>query len=114
MKVVVKPVHTIGGILPSLKDSLTLEEKSCLVYKVPCFDCNFVYIGQTERDLKSCLVEHKLAIKNHEPEKTVLCEHSIQFDYFIDWNNSKVLKTEAHYSKRLTYEAWFIIFNPML
>ena len=103
-----KPVCTIGQILPSPKDSLSLEEKSCLVYQVPYFDCDFVYIGQTKRDLKSRLAEHKLAIKNQEPEKSALCGHSIQLDHFIDWNNSKVLKTEAQYSKRLTFEAWFI------
>ena len=66
-----------------------------------------------KRDLRSRLVcpilaEHKLAIRNQEPEKSALCEHSIQFDHLIDWNNSKVFKTEAHYSKRLTSEAWFI------
>ena len=41
-----------------------------------------------------------------------ISEHSIQFDHLIDWNNSKVLKTEAHYSKRLTSEAWFINSHP--
>ena len=112
VKVAMKPIHTIGRILPSPKDPLTLEEKSCLVYQVPCFDCDFVYIGQTKRDLKSRLAEHKLAIRNQEPEKSALCEHSIQFDHLIDWNNSKVLKTEAHYSKRLTSEAWFINSHP--
>ena len=99
VKVAMKPAHTIGRILPSPKDALTFEEKSCLVYQVPCFDCDFVYIGQTEWDLKSCLAEHKLAIRNQEPEKSALSEHSVQFDHLIDGNNSKVLKTEAHYSK---------------
>ena len=75
MKVAMKLVHTIGRILPSAKDPLTLEEKSCLVYQVPCFDCNFVDIGQTKWDLKSRFAEHKLAIKNQEPEKSALCEH---------------------------------------
>ena len=112
VKVAIKPIHTIGRILPSPKDPLTLEEKSCLVYQVPCFDCDFVYIGQTKRDLKSRIAEHKLAIRNQEPEKSALCEHSIQFDHLIDWNNSRVLKTEAHYSKRLTSEAWFINSHP--
>ena len=78
MKVAMKPIHTIGRILPSPKDPLTLEEKSCLVYPVPCFDCDFIYIGQTKRDLKSGLAEHILAISNQEPEKSALCEHSIQ------------------------------------
>ena len=45
-------------------------------------------------------------------ETIALCEHSIQFDHLIDWNCSKVLLTGAHYSKRLTSEAWFINFHP--
>ena len=61
---------------------------------------------------ESRLAEHKLAIRNQEPEKSALCEHSIQFDRLLDWNNSKVLKTEAHYSKRFTSEAWFIYSHP--
>ena len=36
----------------------------------------------------------------------------MRFDHLIDWNNSKILKTEAHYSKRLTSETWFINSHP--
>ena len=90
VKVAMRPVRTIGRNLPSLKDPHNPEEKSCVVYQVPCSDCNFVYIGQTKRDLKSRLTEHKLAIKNQEPEKSALCEHYMRFDHLIDWNNSKI------------------------
>ena len=45
VKLAMKPVHTIGRILPSPKDPLTLEKKSCLVYQVHRIDCDFVYIG---------------------------------------------------------------------
>ena len=72
MKVAMRPVRTIGQVLPSPKDPYNLEEKSCVVYQVPCFDYIFVFIGQTKRDLKSRLAEHKLAIKNQEPE-SALC-----------------------------------------
>ena len=44
--------------------------------------------------------------------RDVLCEHYMRFDHLIDWNNLKILKTEAHYSKRLTSEAWFINSHP--
>ena len=98
VKVDMRPVRTIGQILPFPKDPHNPEEKSCVVYQVPCSDCNFVYIGQTKRDLKSRLAEHKLTIKNQEPEKSALCEHYMRLDHLIDWNNSKILKTEAHYS----------------
>ena len=66
VKVAMKPIHTIGRILPSPKDPLTLEEKSCLVYQVPCFDCDFVYIGQTKRDHRHVLpsTSWPLEIKN--------------------------------------------------
>ena len=59
--------------------------------------CNFLY----DYELHSIQFDHLT-------EKSALCEHSVQFDHLIDWNSSKVLKTEAHYSKRLTSEAWFI------
>ena len=74
--------------------------------------CDFVYITQIKRDLKSCLAKYKLATKNQEPEKSALCEHFIQCDHLIEWNNSKVLQTEAHYSKRLVSEAWFNNSHP--
>ena len=47
----------IGRFLPSLIDETNHTEKSNLVYKVPCQNCAFVYIGQTKRDLKSRIKE---------------------------------------------------------
>ena len=47
MKVAMKPIHIIGRILPSSKDLLTLEEKSCLVYQVPYF-IEIVYLVQSK------------------------------------------------------------------
>ena len=50
----------------------------------------------------------KVTIKPFIP----FAEFYLQFDRLIDWNNSKVLKKEAHYSKRLISEAWFINSHP--
>ena len=76
-----RPVCTIGQILPSPIDPHNPEKESCVVYQMPCSDCNLVYIEQTKRDLKSRLAEHKLAIKNQEPEKSALCELYIPIDH---------------------------------
>ena len=38
----------------------------------------YIYIGQTKRDLKSRLDEHKRAIKNQRSDLSVLCEHFIE------------------------------------
>jgi len=61
----------------------TCEEKSCIVYQVPCSDCEFVYIGQTKRDLKSRLAEHKRAIKFQRPEQSALVNMYAVWPY--DW-----------------------------
>ena len=79
-----RPVRAVGQILPSPEDPLNPEEKSCVIYQLPCSHSNFVYIGQNKRDIKSHLAENKLAIKNQEPEKSALCEHYMRFDHLID------------------------------
>ena len=40
-----------------LKDPITNQDKSCIVYKFKCF-CDKSYIGQTSRDLKTRIKEH--------------------------------------------------------
>ena len=49
-------------------------------------------MGQTKRDLKSRVAEHKRAVKNAEPEKSASCEHLMLFDHRINWEESTVLK----------------------
>ena len=65
-------------------------------------------MGQTKWDLKSCVAEHKRAVKNAEPEKSALCEHVMLFDHRINWEESTVLKYVNSYRRRLIAESWFI------
>ena len=58
VKVAMKPVKTIGNILTSPKDPIAEYQKSRLVYKISCADCEFVHVRQTKRDLKSSVAEH--------------------------------------------------------
>ena len=83
VKVALKPLLTIGRYLPFLKDPILISEKSCLIYKIPCNDCQFNYIGQIKRDLKTRIFEHQRAIRNQQPEKSALCEHSMFHDHRI-------------------------------
>ena len=106
--VAMKPFVTIGKSLPSPKDPLDVNEITGTIYQVPFHDCPFVYIGQTKRDLKSRLAEHKRAIKYQRPEKSALCEHSITLDHLIDWREATILSTEKDYTKRLFAESWLI------
>ena len=84
VRVAMRLFVTIGKSLPSPKDPLDVNEITGIIYQVPCHDSLFVYIGQTKRDLKSRLSEHKRAIKYQRPEKFALREHSITLDHIID------------------------------
>ena len=108
MKVATKSVKTIGNILTSPKHPIAEHEKSRLVCNIPCADCEFVYVEQTKRDLKSRVAEHKRAVKNAKPDKSALCEHLKLFDYRINWEESTVLKYVNSYRRRLIAESWFI------
>ena len=108
VKVAMRPFVAIGKSLQSPKDLLDVNETTGIIYQVPRHDCPFVYTGQTKRDLKSRLSEHKRAVKYQRPEKSALCEHSITLDHIIDWNEATILSTEKDYTVRLFAESWLI------
>ena len=47
-----------------------------------------------------------------KPENSALCEHVISFDHVIELANSRILKTESNFCKRLIAESWFILSRP--
>ena len=62
VKVAYKPQQTIYSVFPRPKELDDSDhQKSGIVYKPSCTQCNFVYYGQTERSLKTRIVEHKKA-----------------------------------------------------
>jgi predicted GIY-YIG superfamily endonuclease len=89
-----KPFKTIGSILPPPKDPRHVNEKLGIVYQIPCRHCEFVYIGQTKRNLHTRVQEHKRAVKNMEVDKSALCEHMLTFDHIIDWSQAKIITQE--------------------
>ena len=112
VKVAMKPVCTIGHSIPSSKDPISPDEINCLVYEISCNGCEFVYIGQTKRNLNTRLKEHQRAIRQLKPENSALCEHAMENDHLIGWSKARIVKVETNYFKRLTAESWFIHSHP--
>ena len=50
------------------------------MYKLSCTQCNFVYYGQTERSLKTQIVEHKKAVASFD-QKSKVAGHVHLFGY---------------------------------
>ena len=54
-----KPHKTLRSILVHPKDKICKEERCGVVYAIPCRNCDFVYIGETSRQLKTRVAEHR-------------------------------------------------------
>ena len=58
LQTIFKPSYKLN-VLSKLKSQISLLNKSNVVYKLDCEDCEEFYIGQTTRRLKKRIQEHK-------------------------------------------------------
>ena len=108
IKVIHKPANSIGNRLVNFKDKNDKFHKPGVVYRIPCKNCNLVYIGESKRWFITRKLEHQRDIKNGKSEASALAKHSIELDHVIDWDKSDILHFEVNYHKRRFVESFFI------
>ena len=89
--------QTINRLFPrpiELDDSD--RQKSGIVYKINCTQCNFVYYGQTERSFKNRIAEHKNAAASFD-QISKIASHVHQFSHNMNFANVKVVGVESNY-----------------
>jgi len=96
-------LNSFNRFIKPHKDKNT-DECSNVVYKLSCKDCDASYIGQTKRQLKTRIKEHKSNIKLDPNKISVISEHINSFNHSFNWDNIKILDVEHNYFKRLTSE----------
>ena len=105
-KVVYKTKITINSLFPLPKEQNDADRpQSGIVYKISCTNCDFVYYGQTERQLKSRIAEHKKAFSLCDHNSKVAC-HVHENNHQMDFSDVKVVGHEANFQERLFLEAW--------
>ena len=91
---------------------LSHNDKPC-VYKIPCKDCDKVFVGQTGRNLNTRNVEHKRSVR-YAQENSALFQHMQNVGHVIDWNNSTMLfKSNCSFSSKIV-ESCYIDSLPNL
>ena len=76
------------------------------VYKIKCSDCQASYIGETGRNLKTRLTEHKRETRNGDVNNHI-AEHHRLTNHTIDWDSAQCVTYSTDYFRRLTLESWF-------
>ena len=71
VKVVFKSRGTLWEALKKVKDTQSQLLRKDVVYKIPCNNCVRAYIGETGRNLKKRLMEHKPAVRREDTSNSV-------------------------------------------
>jgi len=86
------------------KDKDPLLSKNNVVYKIFCKDCEASYVGQTKRQLKTRLKEHKNNIKLDQSRHSVISQHITECNHSFDWEGIKIMDRETKFHKRIVSE----------
>ena len=97
---------------PSLINSLSFKSKprTCSsmngVYHIDCLGCELCYIGQTKRQLKTRIYEHKR--DKNVNEKSAMYDHFRNTAHVMNYDSAVVLKHESSDFKRKILESIYI------
>lgn len=101
-------LNKLREIIKVHKDHLPIHSNKNVVYKIFCKDCDGSYVGQTSRQLKTRITEHRNHIHRNISTHSVITDHRLQFNHEFDWDDVKILDRERYLGKRLISEMMFI------
>ena len=116
----IKPYQTLRNILVHPKDKIDNENKTGVVYKIPCMNCNQIYIGETGRKLGTRTKEHKTEVDDLPStsqtrsarkdstsirHKSAISDHAHQQNHIINWGQVSSIDREENRLKRQIRES---------
>jgi hypothetical protein len=84
---------TLDHIFAKPKDPVQTNQKTHVVFSIPCGDCEKVYLGQSKRQFGTRLKEHQKAVSTLNKVKSALAEHVCDTKQVIAWENCRVITT---------------------
>jgi hypothetical protein len=118
-----KPLTTLRRILVHPKDKCDTTEQGEVVYSIPCKSCQCAYIGETGRQFKVRLEEHKKDVESHQIgrytrnsrkesttiyHKSAITDHANTLNHIIDWEGARIIEKESSKKRRQVKEAIWI------
>ena len=98
--------HLLTFILRLLQIILTtlpIEHQPNMIYKIPCADCDWCYVGETGRCFETHKKEHIRSVKTCANGSNI-AKHAWPFSHRIDFNHSRVID-KGSFRIRKTLEA---------
>ena len=99
-----KPTNTLRNALVHLKDKVETIDATDVVYKINCKNCQKVYIGETGKNLKFRIDEHKSNVRKFY-NNSLIFQHVSQTHHSIDWSGPEILTKCSNVKKRKFLES---------
>ena len=112
VKVRLRPNKTLRQLLVRPKDKVPMEQRTGVVYSIPCRDCPKTYVGQSGRSLECRVKEHQRAVKYGDTNTSAIAEHAWQEQHNINWPVATILDSNQYLHSRLILESWHIHQQP--
>ena len=87
--------NTLRQLLDKPKNRVATKDKSNMVYKIDCSDCEAVYFCEPKWSLKWWSDEHKIFTKSCDCEKNQITKHSWEEDHNFSWDQKKFVDWES-------------------
>ena len=106
IRVAHKPNNTIRHILMRPKDSVDQTEMTNIIYEIPCRSCDWKYVGQSSRQMRTRLKEH-IADVRRDSQLSQVAEHTRSTGHQFAFDQTRVIDRGKLDHERLFKEAWY-------
>ena len=118
LKLILKNNFTVGSLF-KFKDRLPFSLRSSVIYQYSCGQCSSSYIGQTVKQLKVRISQHKgRSFRTNNllacPENSKILEHSISTGHPVVDNNFKIIDYCHNFDLRILESLWIQKLKPSL
>lgn len=98
--------------ISNTKDKIPLLDKTHVIYKIDCNNCDKYYIGETSQKLEKRIKQHQYdSNRPNNNNKTALAHHTIYQKHKFDFENTKIIDTANRTKTRKNLESLHITKN---
>ena len=83
-----------------------MDQRTGVVYQIPCSECPKVYVGQSGRTLKHRLSEHRRALQKGDVAASALAEHVWSTGHQVNLSKAEVIDSHPFVTTRCFLESW--------
>ena len=112
IRTVFKSDTTLRNHLVRPKDPVPPGRRDGVVYRIPCGECDAVYIGETGRPVQRRMKEHERDVRLARCQTSAVAEHANATGHGPSWNDVKCIHRDPHWHTRRVKEAIQIRLTP--